>query len=127
VNQLAAFEVRDGTFAMIRDGQYELSTAAKTIYWFLLYHGIWQPGHTWFGHADIRVTAVNEIHTATGWSRRAIQRALAELEDKEFIQKIPRHVGQAQLSNGIKFRHPSDWCLSCHVRGSHRCVLRPAG
>src|SRR5581483_4774362 len=88
--RLKAFEVRDGVFAMLHDGEYELSATAKSIYWFLLYHGIWEPGHEWFGHVDIKMTAKKVIALATGWSEKTVQRALIELEAAEFIERKER-------------------------------------
>lgn len=123
MSRLRAFEVRDGTFAMLHDGEYELSVKAKTVYWFLLYHGIWEPGHEWFGHVDIKMTSNSTVSMATGWSEQSVRRAMSELESKEFIARKERlhpHSG-VRLNDSIELGTPPDWCQSCHKRGTHMC------
>jgi hypothetical protein len=108
---------------MIHDGKYILSCKAKTIYWFLLFHGIWEPGHQWFGHVDIRMTSNASIVEFTGWSEDSARRSLAELEEKEFIRRTRRfnHQGM-QVNDSIELIMPDDWCQYCHKRGSHDCT-----
>lgn len=120
--RLRAFQVRDGVFAMLHDGEYDLSAKAKSILWFLLYHGIWEPGHQWFGFADIKMTSNSVIQVATGWSEDSVRRGLRELEDREFIRRGPRyHPGGIRANDSIQLTYPDDWCGQCHKRGNHVC------
>jgi hypothetical protein len=120
---LQAFKVRDGVFAMVHDGEYKLSPKALSIYWFLLYHGMWEPGSEWFSHVDIRMTSHKVIAIATGWSVKSVQRALHELEEAEFINVFQRMSkdGRGRMNDGIRLTYPDDWCNKCHKRGAHMC------
>lgn len=106
---------------MLHDGGYKLSAKAKSVYWFLLYHGIWEPGHEWFGHVDIKMTSNSIVAIATGWSESSVRRALQELEDNEFVERRERvHAASGvRMNDSIKIVYPDDWCVTCHVRGDH--------
>jgi hypothetical protein len=118
-----AFTVRDGTFAMIARGEYELTPKAAAVYWFLLFHGIWEPGHQWFGYVDIKMTSNFVIQLGTRLSEQSVRRALQELAEKEFIKRKPRFSpdGRTRTSDSIAFTTPDDWCQKCQKRGQHVC------
>lgn len=120
---MSAFTVRDGTFAMIARGEYELSPKAVSVYWFLLFHGIWEPGHQWFGYVDIKMTSNYILQRGTSLSEQSVRRALKELEEKEFISRKERHSAEnrTRINDSIELTIPDDWCSKCQKRGKHVC------
>jgi hypothetical protein len=114
--------------SMIRDGGYDLTPEAAAIYWYLHSQGIWEPGHPWFGHADIRMTSDQSIQMTVSLSQDSVRRGLAELEEKQFIRRKQRiYRNGMQGNDDIEFTVPEDWCPDCHERkhGEHEC--RPDG
>lgn len=119
---MSAFTARDGTFAMIARGDYEFSPKAASVYWFLLFHGMWEPGHQWFGHVDIKMTSNFVLQLGTRLSEQSVRRALKELEDKDFIRRKARYSETGnRINDSIELTIPDDWCMKCQKRGEHLC------
>jgi hypothetical protein len=114
-----AFEVRDGMFSVLRDGNYNLGPSAIALLWFMLFQGIYDPGSKWYGHVDTRFTSQEVLAIAIRRSRRAVGTGLAELEAAGFLERHHRYNSETgnRLSDSIKLQIPSDFCLNCRGRG----------
>jgi hypothetical protein len=124
---MSAFTIRDQFFAMLRSGAYKLTPSARSVYWFLLFHGIWESGHQWYSYADIRMTCRPAIMAGTGLSEMTVRRALKQLEALGFLERKKRYARNGvQLNDSIRLTQPEDWYSCCRVVGEHKCEeVRP--
>ena len=114
-----AFDLRDGTFAVLRDGGYKMSPTAHALMWFLLWHGIYDRNSKWFGHVNINVSGQRELAVATGRDRKAVGMGLAELETNGFIKRYKRYHPETgnRMPDGVELTSPDDFCMECRSRG----------
>lgn len=115
------FELRDGTFDLLKDGGYKMSPTAHALLWFLLFHGMWDRNSKWFSHVNINKTGQETLAVAVGRDRKSVSRGLAELEANGFIKRTPRRdsrTGNRQVTD-IELTTPGDldFCWSCRTRG----------
>jgi hypothetical protein len=122
-----AFDNRDGTLEVLRDGGYRMTPTAHALLWFLLFHGIYDRGSEWFGHVDIRVTGQAILASAVGRNRKAVGLALTELEAYGFIKRTKRYpAGGGRLADDIELSSPDDFCFACRGRGHQKDSCRGA-
>jgi len=107
-------------YALLVDGEYDLSPTAAALLWFMLYSTFYYPGHSLYLHVNPAVASRSALSKATRRSEASVKRGLAELEELGFIVRTQQFGANGyQRTNAIKMSAPNDFCWA-HRRRGHR-------
>jgi len=112
------FEIRDGTFDLLDEGDYALSPTAACLLWFLLACTFHDPMHKLYGHVNPSMCSTRALCKATRRSPAAVRKAMGELESLGFLKRTPQFgYNGFQRENMIKMTAPDDFCWVYRRRG----------